>query len=759
MALLPGVLFRLWSSQRRLRSLLDAKNAEVADHSRAAIVQSSQIQTVSEALTDANRALQRQVKNLTALRDITLEMSTTLDRQALLTNVIEVTTQVMQFDRTVVLLVDDQRVALRFGAASHSALTPEAQFRLEQLEIPLGSPRDLSLMEPWESGHSVLVKDARHLYAETHGWIFAVLDMTSLLGVPLMIGSTFLGVIIVDNHFTQTPISEEEQSLLEALGANIGIALENARLYQLTDEELNKHVQQLDMMRQVDRELMEALNWERALNMTLDWGLRMTGAHAASLAVVDNELKELSIVASYGQDSPTHKPENTRLAFGQGIMGRVAQTGKAEIVDNVSGETGYLPRTPQTKSTMAVPILRRGRVIAVLNLEGLRPGSFTTEHLDFAQQLANRASVALDNARLLMETQRERQKLSSILEKTVDVVIVVSFDLHVILLNEAALAVFRLNPHDVRPGMPFQEVFAYTPLAAIGERVLTMVEHHPIAEDVVLNGERYFHTHIVPNEQVGWVIIMHDITPFKETEQLKNELIATVSHDLKNPLSVINGYIELLSMYGDQDQREQEFMSMIRRSIRTMRQLIDDLLDLAHIDAGLELNLEPINLYPVIEDSVTGLNHLAEEKSLTLAINVPQDDLPLVDGDKKRLRQILTNLVSNAIKYTPPEGQVTVSTRVGKDMLTVSIEDNGLGISPEDQAQIFERFYRVRRPETDAIEGTGLGLAIVKSLVEAHGGAIGLNSRLGEGSTFFFTIPLTREPVPAHAPGGEPVGR
>lgn len=737
-ALLPVTALWLWARQQNQirRSVSDLATGPSYVPAAAA---------PSEGYVPSENAqtLEHQVKNLTALRDITLAMSTTLDRKALLDNIIEVATTVMRFDRAIVLITDPQRKALTFGASSHPAPTPEAQFRMEQLEIPLSGSADLSLVLDWRQGQSVHVMDAQSLYTKNHGWLFAVMEMDRFLSVPLVIGNNLLGVILVDNHFTHDPITSEEQSLLETLGANISIALENARLYHLTDEQLNRHVQQLDMMRQIDRELMEALSWDRVLNMTLDWALRLTGAHAAALALHNPEAGELRIVATYGLDATERALDGTIISAAEGTMGRVVRTGQPVSVADVLLDPETERFSTRTQSMLAVPVRRRNRVTAVLCLESPRKNGFSPEHLDFAQQIANRASIALDNARLFLETQQERQKLSSILEKTTDIVIVVGFDQRLILLNDAALAAFRLKPQDAIPGTPFLQLFAYTPLEKVA-RNLELEDWHPVVEDIVLDGTRYFHANIVPNEQVGWVILMHDITPFKETEQLKNELIATVSHDLKNPLSVINGYIELLGMYGTLDEREQEFMLMIRRSIRTMRQLIDDLLDLAHIDTGLDLHLEPINIYPILEDSVVGQKNLAEEKKQSVLIDAPQD-LPLIAGDKRRLRQILVNLVSNAIKYTPPEGRIVVSAQLLKDAIMISIADNGLGIGPEDQTQIFERFYRVRRPETDSIEGTGLGLAIVKSLVEAHGGTIGLNSHLGEGSTFFFTIPLAQE--------------
>lgn len=740
LALLPTVLAAVWGYHRRLSRGLAVRESELAEKITQSEVQAAEVEAVSHALHIANEALQHQVETLTSIRNATLSMSTLLDQGALLEKVIELVTNQLRFDRALILITRPGYRALTFGAISHPAPTSESQFRLEQLEILLEP--DFTLVGHWLEGRSVLLENAETLYNTRFGWIFSVLGIQSLYSVPLLLGNELTGVIIVDNKFTKQPFSEESKGLLEALGANISIALQNSRLYQRTDDQLNKHVQELDMMRQVDRELMEALNWDRVLNMILDWGLRVTGAHSASLAMVDPEARELRIVAGYGLDIPDDDLKNTILTYEQGVMGRVARTGSPAIIEDVRNDPDYIALTDQTVAYMSVPIRRRGRVTAILNLESPHAGAFAPNHLDFVERLSNRGSVALDNARLFEETQREREKLSRIVEKTADIIIVVGFDHRIIMLNEAAIANFRLNPRQDYAGQDFFDVFAYSPLETLGNRFLSRSgQNVHMVDEVLLESNHYYHVDVASNEQIGWLIVMHDVTPFKETERLKNELIATVSHDLKNPLSVINGYIELLAMYNELNDRGQEFMVMIRRSIRTMRQLIDDLLDLAHIDAGLDIKPKPVSLPSIINESITGLSNMADEKQLTMAVNVPED-LPLVAGDERRLRQIIVNLVSNAIKYTQPEGHVTINARPQNDSaVVISVEDDGLGISPEDQAQIFERFYRVRRPETDGIEGTGLGLAIVKSLVEAHGGEIGLTSHLGEGSTFFFTVP------------------
>jgi signal transduction histidine kinase len=207
----------------------------------------------------------------------------------------------------------------------------------------------------------------------------------------------------------------------------------------------------------------------------------------------------------------------------------------------------------------------------------------------------------------------------------------------------------------------------------------------------------------------------------------------------------MNGYIELLLMHKKLDTTGLNFVEMVRKSILNMRQLIDDLLDLAKIESGVQLNLKPINAKEIIGECIDSLQPSIMNKEMDVSTEIPTDAPPLL-ADRPRLQQILLNLIGNAVKYTQPEGKVKVVVEPREKTLRILVQDNGMGISPEDQAHIFDRFYRVRRPETDSIDGTGLGLAIVKSLVEAHNGQIGLESRLGEGTTFFLTLPTAPRP-------------
>ncbi|MEO1166854.1 MAG: ATP-binding protein, partial [Chloroflexota bacterium] len=416
------------------------------------------------------------------------------------------------------------------------------------------------------------------------------------------------------------------------------------------------------------------------------------------------------------------------------------RTGRAEIVPDVSLDKDYFALAEGMRTQMAVPITREDKVIGMLMLWSRQLDGFTDENLDFVKRLASRAGVAVDNARLFSETEREREKLSNILRNVGDNVIVIGLDHRIQMINSSTLLAFHLSTDETYVEKLLTDAITHTALQKAYQRAVAD-EDDTYTTELTLPNERTYHVSIEFHEGIGRIIVMQDITHFKETERLKTELIATVSHDLKQPLSVMRGYLDLLNMVNEFDEKSNKYVDNLNFAFKSMRQLIDDLLDTAKIEAGLQLELETVNILDILNFAVRSNQQQADSKDTTLSMNVP-DSLPPLNGDPKRLKQIFNNLVSNAVKYTQPEGTVTVRIELKQNSMRIFVEDNGMGIGPEDQSQIFERFYRVRRPETDSIEGTGLGLAIVKSLVEAHEGDIDLKSTLGEGSTFRVTLPL-----------------
>ncbi|HEX3051084.1 MAG TPA: GAF domain-containing protein [Aggregatilineaceae bacterium] len=695
--------------------------------------------TITGELQPANEVLQQQVQDLTKLRDVLLAMGASFDRKAILEQFINALTDVLHFDRGLVLLHDEEGQSLVFGAYSHAAPSPEAQVMLERVQLSTANAENDVLLARWFQGENVLVEDAAPYLSSRLNWLLTTLDLRLFYSVPLRLGDQLRGVIVVDNTPTGLPFPPEARALLDALAANIVVTLENARLYWLTDEQLDAKVQELSILSRIDHELNEALSVDRVLNLTLDWALRFTGSQAGAVVLVDHATDQMQFLAGYGYDRASWEQlQSQPWPLTRGVVGRVARRGVPEIVLDVAADPDYVPVIPGIVSQLVVPVTREDRVIAVISLVSRQVSGFAQANLEFVSRLAARAAIAIDNAHLFDETCRERQKLELILSSTVDAVIVVGFDGHLLLVNQAALSAFHLNPKTRYLGQPFLTVFLDSPLMRLYERALTLPDG--LSEELVLPEERTFHISILPTPQVGWSIVMHDVTPFKKTEQLKNELVATTSHDLKNPLGAILGYVDLIQMTNKLNEQGLEYVRRAQRSVSHMRNLIDDLLDMARIESGITLRLSKVSLGDLAAKTLENFALQINTKKMAVEMEI-QPDLPVVCADQGRLGQIMANLISNAIKYTPAEGKIRIIAEAHDTFVRFAVQDTGMGISPEDQTQVFARFYRVRTAQTDGIEGTGLGLAIAKGLIEAHGGQIGLKSRLGEGSTFFFTIP------------------
>jgi PAS domain S-box-containing protein len=232
----------------------------------------------------------------------------------------------------------------------------------------------------------------------------------------------------------------------------------------------------------------------------------------------------------------------------------------------------------------------------------------------------------------------------------------------------------------------------------------------------------------------------------ERADRLKSEFLASMSHELRTPLHTIIGFSELLGeeLEGPLNEKQKRFIHHIHNDSMHLLELINDILDLSKIEAGrLELRPEPFNLTPVVTESLASVRTLAEAKSITLETVL---DVPMaVEADRLRVKQVLVNLLSNAVKFTPEGGRVRVEASVRGTLVAMSVADTGVGISPEQHASIFDKFYQVGATTKGVREGTGLGLAITKRLVEQHGGSIRVESELNQGSRFTFTIPLRRQ--------------
>jgi two-component system NtrC family sensor kinase len=241
---------------------------------------------------------------------------------------------------------------------------------------------------------------------------------------------------------------------------------------------------------------------------------------------------------------------------------------------------------------------------------------------------------------------------------------------------------------------------------------------------------------------IGWVATMQDVSHFKELNQLKNDFVNTVSHDLRSPLSTILMATNMIAEIGEISDDQRGLLRVIENRVKGMSQLIDDLLDVGKIEAGIDMEIEACNLGSLIEEVILALTPQVAEKNIEL-VNLVSSNLPPVTANGLRLRQVIYNLLSNAIKYTLNQGRVTIKAYLHDESeARIQVIDTGIGIPASDRPRVFEKFYRVRGNQALKIKGTGLGLAIVKSIIEKHNGRVWLESVVGEGSTFTVALPV-----------------
>ncbi|BEQ14127.1 ATP-binding protein [Desulfoferula mesophila] len=241
---------------------------------------------------------------------------------------------------------------------------------------------------------------------------------------------------------------------------------------------------------------------------------------------------------------------------------------------------------------------------------------------------------------------------------------------------------------------------------------------------------------------MGAVAVFDDITAWRRLDQYKSEFVSTVAHEIVSPLSAVLGQLQNLNkgLLGPLEEPQKELLGRARERLESIAKLSRDLLDLSKIEAGGMGQVSRVQLAPLFQEAVDQLMGRAQAKSQSLELEI-DDNLPEVMGVGEELLRVATNLVSNAVKYTPQGGRIRVRAAGGDGEAVLSVQDNGLGIPPEEQEAIFQRFHRVKNADTRQIPGTGLGLAIVKRVVESHDGRLELTSEPGKGSTFTLYLP------------------
>ena len=496
---------------------------------------------------------------------------------------------------------------------------------------------------------------------------------------------------------------------------------------------LQERLTSLELLEGVGRKVTSLLNVDEVLAAVVEAAVALTQAEEGSLLLLDEETGELYMRAQ--RNLQEEFVRTFRLPVQDTLLGSVIQTGEPVLINRSTPQkilTSYL-----VYSIIYVPLIIQDRVIGALGVANRQIGhKFTPEHLALVSTLAGYAAVALVNAQAYQRIELERAKLETLLTKIEDGVIITDHDQRLLLVNRQVRDIFGLGRGDIS-GKPAQEVFQNNDLV---ELLTNEKRSAPIRTEVSLEDGRTYYAQLSPISEVGLVITMQDITHLKELDRIKTDFVNTVSHDLRSPLTAILGYIELLDRVGPINQQQSEFIQRVQVSVHSITSLINDLLDLGRIEAGFDTRNELVPLMAIIHYAVEGLTSRAAEKDQQLVARI-DENLPEILGNPIRLRQMINNLIGNAIKYTPEGGLIQVSGCLQGQQIILQVSDNGPGIPSSDQPYIFDKFYRGSNVLADT-PGTGLGLAIVKSIIENHQGRIWVDSSPGRGSTFTVVLPV-----------------
>lgn len=349
-----------------------------------------------------------------------------------------------------------------------------------------------------------------------------------------------------------------------------------------------------------------------------------------------------------------------------------------------------------------------------------------------------------DRASRLDQIQRYNERLETILGSMTEGVLAVGTDRSILMANEAGRRMLDFaTPEPV--GRPLLEVTRARP---VYEAVVdafqspTPIEREFEPPGVTRRTLALRATRLPGQPSPGVMIVLHDMSELRRLENLRRELVANVSHELKTPLTAIKGYAETLSMGAVNDpDHNLLFVRRIEEQADRLHELVQDILQIARMETGQEtFEITEVPVAELLELAAHQFADVAATRQITLATQLPDDDVR-VKADEEGVRTILSNLVDNALKYTPPGGQVTIRAIPGEAVVLLEVQDSGIGIAPKDQLRIFERFYRADKARSRELGGTGLGLSIVKHLAQAFGGNVSVESQPGKGSTFRVELP------------------
>lgn len=579
-----------------------------------------------------------------------------------------------------------------------------------------------------------------------------VLNLALSIGAPLLLvlllvtAAFYVNLVVIGRDITRPIADMVGASKTMAAGGNWIPSTYDQRddeIGQLSQafvqmqQSMKKRLNELSLLLGVSHDVSTGIDLNQGMPAILRGALRGTGA-AGARAVVLNPSGGHPLTYGEGPAAEAMAVLDrlimTRLRHASELMLATPNQIRAALALSKDAE-------PPLPSLLAIPLYSHDRFQGILWLAYRQPHSFDLTERNLLRTLASQAAVLVENAHLFATAEGGRRRLAAVLASTSDAVIVTDPTERILLVNRSAEKIFDLDASRIG-GRPVASVIK------VKELVSALTGNDEIVRNLEVptrDGKTYYASvaTIISNEgQIyGRVAVLHDITHLKEIDDMKSEFVATVSHDLRSPLTFMRGYATMLPMVGELNEKQQDYADKILNGIDQMAQLVDDLLDLGRIEAGVDLAQEEIGVESLLSEVATEYWQHAHLSGIKLQVEVAPG-VSTVMGDTALIRQAVTNLVGNGIKYAPNSGLMTLRAEHANGEVVISVKDNGPGIPQKDQMRLFEKFYRVKQRGTEKIKGSGLGLAIVKSIAERHGGRVWCHSQGGEGATFYISLPL-----------------
>lgn len=660
--------------------------------------------------------------------------------------------EVLGFDRVNVFLVTSGGASLELVQGHGETAAPPLSLPLSPGAGPyyqaIETRRPVAVLAEEDRAKALPMDSAYldHPYLRTSRFVIA----------PLVVGERIIGAVSADNKSSRRPIDPGSIEPFSLLGQQLATALEESRLHS----ETRAREQEATKLYEITTELASNLDVTHVLDQIAAKTIELLGSDASGIFVYDEVLGELRFLRGLNLDSEL----TARLVLrpGEGVAGRAFLERRPvwtrdRLADSSLEYTAAAERLVQShapRAYLAAPIVSRGEVHGVLMDYFFTPHDFTGEEVRRLSSLANHAAIALGNARLFEEAQTQRTRLAQIFDSTSDGVILVSRGGMIEAANRRAGELLGFDA-DGAVGAGLAELMVgcsgtVSEYNRIFAGLRSVIEHPDRggAGDLDLPGfKRIVHWVAQPTRDasgatIGFTLTLHDATQEREVSQMKSDFVSFVTHQLRTPLAGIKWMLELAAQSSDLPEEPRSYVEDARGAAERLVGLVNDLLDVSRLERGkLTVTPQRTDVRELTRSVLDELSVLVRDKGHRLSVG-EVEAVPPVMVDPQLLRQVIVNLVSNAIKYTPAGGDIAVRMSRQDRQVLWAIQDSGIGISKQAQERLFEKFYRAENVVTIETEGTGLGLYLVRLIMEQLGGRVWCESEEAEGSTFLFTLPI-----------------